>query len=80
MTEPFTGRLAFTLPAAPGLVLVLALTLALPVLPGVNALEFTVWTGMWEAAGAGAVRATTGRLIIAAGGVATCLPVLAAPK
>jgi hypothetical protein len=49
-------------------------------LPGVSVLALTVCTGICDAAGAGAVRATTGRLITEAGGAATCLPAFAPPK
>src|ERR1700687_601925 len=49
-------------------------------LPGVKVLALTVCTGICDAAGAGAVRATTGRLITEAGGAATCLPTFAPPK
>lgn len=49
-------------------------------LPGVRVLAFTVCTGSCDAAGAGVVRATTGRLITEAGGAATCLPTFALPK
>ena len=49
-------------------------------LPGVKVLAFTVCTGICDAAGAGAVRVMTGRLITEVGGAATCLPAFAPPK
>ena len=76
LTEPLAGRFAalfaprFELPFA----------CEFPVRPADNPVVFIVWTGEWEAAAAGAVRAMTARFCTDEGGVEMWPRVFAAPK
>jgi hypothetical protein len=75
LATPFAGR--FTPLFAPRFRL--AFACEFPARAATNPVVFIVWTGEWEAAAAGAVRAITERFWIADGGVATCARALAAP-